>query len=186
VRVAVTTPDDLLNRCVEYHGHLCLGQVLGVRLALAGMELIGTRNSKEMIVFIENERCIADAIQVVTGTRIGRRSAKLVSYGKMAATFLHIDTGAAYRVNVRDVPPRSGPSQEAIRQALYIPAPELLAWRRVEVSVRPEDLPGKPRRVVACTQCGERVFDGLDIAGEAGPLCRACAHGAYYKRGVFI
>lgn len=57
--------NELLDRCVSYHGHLCMGQTLGVRLALKGMKLIGTSNPRQMIVLIENDRCIADAIQPV-------------------------------------------------------------------------------------------------------------------------
>ena len=87
-----------LQKAIAYHGHLCLGQVLGVHLAEKGMDVIGTTNSKNMIVYVENDRCIADAIQILTGTRLGRRSMKLVNYGKMAATFINTDTGAAYRI----------------------------------------------------------------------------------------
>lgn len=174
------TREELLDRCIEYHGHLCLGQVLGVRLALKGMELIRTRNPKEMIVFIENDRCIADAIQIVTGTRIGRRSAKLVNYGKMAATFINTESGAAYRVNVRQVDHGAGQSKTEIRQALHISDAELLSARRVAVSLKPEDLPGKPRRTVNCVRCDEKVFDGREVLDAGDPLCLSCAHGAYY------
>ena len=178
--MAEPTREELLERCVEYHGHLCLGQVLGVRLALRGMALIGTRNRKEMIVFIENDRCIADAIQIVTGTRIGRRSAKLMNYGKMAATFINTDSGTAWRVNVRQVDPHAVHSKEAIRRVLDAPEAELLAWQKVAVSLKPEELPGRPRRTVNCVRCGEKVFDGHDVQGAAGPLCTSCADGAYY------
>lgn len=173
--------DDLLNRCVEYHGHLCMGQALGVRLALKAMELIGTTNPKEMIVFIENDRCIADAIQVVTGTRLGRRSAKLVPYGKMAVSMVNTETGAAFRVSVRQVQPEIRHTEEAIRKVLLVSDVDLLAWKRVRVSIKPEDLPGRPRRTVNCTRCGEKIFDGRDISGNEGPLCLACAHGPYYE-----
>ena len=174
-------PEDLLDRCLEFHGHLCLGQVLGVRLALKGIELIGTHNPKEMIVFIENDRCIADAIQIVTGTRIGRRSAKLINYGKMAATFINTESGDAYRVHVRHVDPNVRHSEEEIRQVLHVPEAELLAWKRVVVSLKPEDLPGKPRRTVNCVRCGEKVFDGHEVQADVGPLCLSCAHGSYYE-----
>jgi formylmethanofuran dehydrogenase subunit E len=173
--------EELLDRCVEYHGHLCLGQVLGVRLALKGMELIGTEDPMEMIVFIENDRCIADAIQVVTGTRIGRRSAKLVDQGKMAATFLRVGDGASYRVNVRHVDPGLRHDKEALRRSLHVPDDELLAWRPVRVSLRPEEMPGRPKRTVHCARCSERVFDGKELSGGEGPLCRSCARGAYYE-----
>lgn len=174
-------PEDLLDRCLEFHGHLCLGQVLGVRLALKGTELIGTHNPKEMIVFIENDRCIADAIQMVTGTRIGRRSAKLINYGKMAATFINTESGDAYRVHVRHVDPNARRSKEQIRQVLQVPEAELLAWKEVAVSLKPEDFPGKPRRTVNCVRCGEKVFDGHEVQADVGPVCLPCAHGSYYE-----
>ena len=175
------TPEELLDRCVEYHGHLCLGQVLGVRLALKGMELIGTHDPREMIVFIENDRCIVDAIQVVSGTRIGRRSAKLVNYGKMAATFLNTKSGEAYRVNIRRVDPHIRRGAEAIRRTLHTPQADLLSWRKVAVSLKPEELPGRPRRTVDCARCGEKIFDGREVQAAGGPLCLSCAQGAYYQ-----
>jgi len=174
-------PDELLERCIAYHGHLCMGQALGVRLALKGMELISTQDPRRMIVLIENDRCIADAIQIVTGTRIGRRSAKLVDMGKMAATFIQVETNRAYRVNVRHVDNSKGHGQEACRAVLAVPDAELLAWRRVTVNLRPEELPGRPRRTVPCARCGEIVFDGKDVESADGPLCRSCACGAYYS-----
>lgn len=179
--MSAPTRDDLLDRCVEYHGHLCVGQALGVRLALKGMELIGTSNPKQIIVVIENDRCIADAIQVVTGTRIGRRSAKLVNYGKMAASFINTETGLAYRVNIRNFPPGIASGKEAVHSLLYLPDEELLAWKRVRVLLRPEDLPGRARRTANCARCGEKVFDGREVPSEAGPLCHSCAHGPYYE-----
>jgi len=175
------TAEALLNRCVEYHGHLCVGQALGVRLALKGMELIGTSDPKEMIVFIENDRCIADAIQIVTGTRLGRRSAKLVNYGKMAAALVNTNTGLAYRVAVRRFAPEWGRGGEAAGVVLAVPDSELLSWQEVRISLKPEDYPGRPKRTVNCARCGEKVFDGRDVSGSEGPLCVACARGAYYE-----
>jgi len=179
--VSSPTREDLLDRCVEFHGHLCLGQILGVRLALKGMELIGTHNPKEMIVFIENDRCIADAVQIVTGTRIGRRSAKLVNYGKMAAAFLNTESGDAHRVNVRHVDTSARHDKKAMRRILHVPEAELLAWKRVVVSMKPEEFPGRPRLTVNCVCCGEKVFDGREVQGDPGPMCLSCAHGAYYE-----
>ena len=175
------TPEDLLERCVEYHGHLCMGQALGVRLAVKGLELIGTHNPREMLVFIENDRCIADAIQIVTGTRIGRRSAKLVNYGKMAATFMNTESGNAYRVHVRQIDPKARHEKDTIRQVLHAPDAEVLAWKSVTVPLQPQDFPGKPLRTVSCARCGEKVFDGRDVESDEGPLCPSCAHGAYYQ-----
>jgi len=181
VSMNTPAPEDLLSRCVDYHGHLCVGQALGVRLALKGMELAGTTDPKEIIVLIENDRCIADAIQIVTGTRIGRRSAKLINYGKMAASLLNTKTGAAFRVSVRQTGFEIGHGEEAIRRILHVPDAELLAWRRIRVPMKPEDYPGRPRRTVTCVRCGERVFDGRDVSGDEGPSCLACAGSPYYE-----
>jgi formylmethanofuran dehydrogenase subunit E len=51
--VEATSPEDLLDSCVEFHGHLGLGQALGVRLALEGMALIGTRHPKRVFDGLE-------------------------------------------------------------------------------------------------------------------------------------
>jgi len=157
-----------------------MGQTLGVRLALKGLELAAPSGPKDLIVVVENDRCIADAIQIVTGTRLGRRSMKLVDYGKMAATFMNFSTGRAFRVNVNKVDPKNASSAEAKQAALHAPDDELLAWREVKLSFRTEELPGKPLRTVHCASCGERVFDSKDVDSPRGPLCRSCSQGSYY------
>jgi len=172
---------ELLGRCVEWHGHLCMGQVLGLRMALKGMELVGTRDPKRLIVFIENARCVADAIQVVTGTRAGKRSAKILDLGKTAATFLDLESGRAWRVAVREFADPPGGKDAACRAALEIPDETLFTWREVVVRPDPMELPGRPLRAVPCARCGETVLDGRDVECAEGPLCRSCAGGAYYE-----
>jgi formylmethanofuran dehydrogenase subunit E len=177
------SPDrvELLERCVAWHGHLCMGQVLGLRLGLKGMELLGTRDPKRLVLWIENARCLADAVQVATGTRVGKRSAKIVDLGKSAVTFLDCATGRAFRVRVRDFAHPPGASEESCRAALDLPDEEMLEWREVRVRPGPMEMPGRPLRVVTCAHCGETVLDGRDVPGTDGPLCRACAGGAYYE-----
>jgi formylmethanofuran dehydrogenase subunit E len=178
-----------LKECVDYHGHICMGQVLGVRLAERGMELIGTTDPKDMIVFVENDRCIADAIQIMTGTRIGRRTMKLRDYGKMAATFYHCDTGEAWRVWIGgDIDAitmgqkvTKDNKDEYLRVVLEAQTKDLVKERKVRVDIPEEEMPGKPKRVVVCIRCGERVMDGKDMDADDGPLCRSCLEGAYYE-----
>ncbi|MEG1585083.1 MAG: FmdE family protein, partial [Anaerovorax sp.] len=65
-----------LERAVKYHGHLCSGQVLGVRMARMGMRLLGIEdpdNFRDLIAYVETDRCIADAVGTVTGCKLGRR-----------------------------------------------------------------------------------------------------------------
>src|SRR5260221_8090785 len=97
------TLDELLKQCEVLHGHMCAGQLLGARMALLGCRLIGIddprdRDRKKLIVWVEIDRCMADAVSAVTGVRLGKRSLKFFDYGKVAATFLNIDTKEAVRV----------------------------------------------------------------------------------------
>ncbi|MBI2544417.1 MAG: formylmethanofuran dehydrogenase subunit E family protein, partial [Candidatus Rokubacteria bacterium] len=85
---------ELLREAVAFHGHLCPGQVLGVRMAMAGCRALGVAEPKGMgknlVVFVEIDRCATDAIQAVTGCSLGKRTLKHVDYGKMAATFVNV------------------------------------------------------------------------------------------------
>ncbi len=96
--------ETLLASSAEAHGHLCPGQVVGVRMSMLGCRLIGLDNPtsreqiKKLLVYVEMDRCAADAVAHVTGARLGRRSLKFVDYGIMAASFLNLETGVAYRV----------------------------------------------------------------------------------------
>src|SRR5215204_4036539 len=97
------TLDTLLNECERLHGHMCAGQLLGARMALLGCRLIGVddprgSDRRKLIVWVEIDRCMTDAISAVTGVRLGKRTLKYVDYGKVAATFLNTETGRAVRI----------------------------------------------------------------------------------------
>src|SRR5215510_11357796 len=99
--------DELLTKCEQTHGHLCAGQLLGVRMAMLGCILIGVTDPlgsdrKKLIVWVEIDRCMTDAVSAVTGVRLGKRTLKFLDYGKVAATFLNVDTGKAVRIVARE------------------------------------------------------------------------------------
>jgi formylmethanofuran dehydrogenase subunit E len=173
--------EAMLDKCIAFHGHLCMGQILGVRVAAKGMELAAPATPRDIIVAVENERCIADAVLTVTGTRIGRRTLKLHKYGKMAATFLNCTTGKAYRVRVEYRGPQPGDDEIAMREILGLSDEEVVAWDEVNFELPEFEQPGRPKRIVDCSVCGEKVFDGKDVDGPHGPTCLACAQGAYYS-----
>ncbi len=180
----ITDVKEVLDRCVEYHGHICAGQALGVRIAKKGLELAAPGGQKELIVFVENDRCIADAVLIATGTRLGRRSLKYLDYGKMAATFINLKTNIAWRVGTKPRDQREEGKEDATNRVLATNDEDLLVWKRVTVNLKKEDLPGKPERIVNCIKCGEKVFDGKDVVDTDkgdGPLCKSCAFGSYYK-----
>jgi formylmethanofuran dehydrogenase subunit E len=180
----VTDVSETLRRCVAYHGHFCLGQSLGVRIAKKGLELVEPASEKDLIVFVENDRCIADAVLIATGTRLGRRSLKLADYGKMAATFINLAKDVAYRVSLAPFDLGNASREEAKERVLTMTDEELLSWKRVRVDLKKEDLPGKPERIVRCVKCGEKVFDGKDLLSEddaSAPCCISCLRGSYYQ-----
>ena len=97
--------EELLEESGKLHGHVCPGQILGVRMAMLGCTLVGVdepTKSKSLIVYVEIDRCATDAIQAVTGCRLGKRTLKYLDYGKVAATFVNTTTGKAFRVVARE------------------------------------------------------------------------------------
>lgn len=192
---AAPTPDErldaLLCEAEAYHGHLCPGQLLGVRLAVVGCRAVGVaepRTSKKLIVWVETDRCGTDAVQTVTGCKLGKRTLKFVDNGKLAATFLNTETGEAVRVlaraDSREKAAAAHPNVErhAAQMEAYRTLPDevLFAVERVLVTLGELDRPGKPQIRVTCTACGEEVSDGRHVEGDDGPLCRSCAGSAYY------
>ncbi len=181
--------NERLAKCVEYHGHMCMGQVLGVLLAEQGMKLLGDVSMRDLIVICENDRCISDALQTLTNTRLGRRSFKLFDYGKMAATFCNLKTGDAYRVWVSGDLSKIGDyhslskegQKEALEKILASDLSKVVSNKKVTVDFGEHDLPGKPKRVVWCARCSEKVMDGKDVYLEGRTVCRSCAEGGYYK-----
>ena len=188
--------DELLRECEVLHGHLCPGQVLGARMAIVGCEMIGVgdprgADRKKLIVWVEVDRCMTDAVSAVTGVRLGRRSLKFVDYGKVAATFLNTDTGRAVRLaaldtsrTLADTRYASLESKKERQMLTYREASveELFKIEEVSVDFRETDAPGRPRSRVTCEKCLEGINDGREMTGSAGEfLCRPCARGGYYE-----
>lgn len=188
--------DELLEECGRLHGHLCAGQLLGVRMALLGCRLAGIEDPrgadrKRLIVWVEIDRCMADAVGAVTGVRLGRRSLKYFDYGKVAATFLNTETGRAVRVVALDesraladerYPQIEAKKERQFRAYREADDAELFRAERVSVEYGLMDAPGRPRARVACAKCGEGVNDGREAVGADGEfLCRPCARGGYYR-----
>ncbi|MEW6131242.1 MAG: FmdE family protein [Acidobacteriota bacterium] len=190
------TLDTYLEWAEKSHGHMCAGQVLGVRMAMLGCEKIGIsdpRHSerKEILVFVEIDRCAADAINTVTGCRLGKRTLKYHDYGKLAATFLNLKTEEAIRIvaldSARDAADQAFPEiankyQRQLQAYKILPDEKLFKVERVKVSVPIEDQPGRPVSRVICEACGEGINDHREIIKDNRVLCRPCAGDAYFTR----
>lgn len=185
------TFDDLLAEAVRFHGHLCPGQVLGVRMTLAGCRAVGIeeprRAGKGLVVFVEIDRCATDAIQALTGVSLGKRTLKHVDYGKTAATFVDVARGTAVRVVARDdaraLVAGWAPGESDARRAqiaAYRVMPEESLLRCDPVTVVPGWL-DRPRVRVGCEACGEGISYRREAVVGARVLCRACAGEGYYR-----
>ena len=196
-----TNPIDvfevLLAKSTALHGHVCPGQVIGVRMAIRGCQELGitTGNgeNERLVVYVEIDRCATDAIQVVTGCKLGKRTMKYVDYGKLAATFVDLQTGNAVRLtaraNARVKAALCGGAQELTKYEDQVAAyrvmsdEELFQMKRVVMRIPAEDMPGPPLRRVTCDQCGEEINDCREVRLMGKVLCRACGYGSYYQNG---
>lgn len=188
--------EDLLAECEKIHGHICPGQVLGVRMALLGCQLIGIEDPrgvdrKKLIVWVEIDRCMADAVGAVTGARLGKRSLKYLDYGKVAATFLNLEGNRAVRIAALEesraladarYPTVESKKERQMRAYAEALDEELFKVEGVKVALGETDLPGRPRSRVICAKCLEGINDGREVSDGIGrTLCRPCAQGAYYR-----
>lgn len=188
--------EQLLATSADTHGHLCPGQVVGVRMAMLGCRLIGLDEPrcrdqiKKLIVFVEMDRCTADAVAHVTGVKLGRRSLKFMDYGIMAATFVNLETHQAFRVlsteDARDLahvyaPEITGKSRQQIEAYKRMPDSVLFRVQEVQVSMSEFDIPGPTRRKVACACCGQIVRDHREVVVDGKVFCKPCAQGAYFQ-----
>lgn len=187
--------ETLLEESVERHGHLCAGQVIGVRMAMTGCRLLGIDEPKspdfrkKLIVYVEIDRCATDAIESVTGCRMGKRTLKFKDFGINAATFVNLDTLNAYRVvsteESRELAKQYAPEEtDHRRQQLQgykiMPDDLLFDIYQVKVNLPEHEMPGPPRRHEECAACGQMVRDGREIWIDGKPLCRPCAGEAYF------
>ncbi len=187
--------ERLLEESVKVHGHLCAGQVLGVRLALLGLKLCGIedpkgRDRKKFLVFVEIDRCATDAIQSVTGASLGKRTLKFFDFGIMAATFWNLETNRAYRIVAREeakerakhyFPHLEPPHLRELEAYKVMPLEELFEVQEVRVRLSELDLPGRPRRKVRCESCGVYIRDGREVEVSGKTLCKPCAGSAYFE-----
>jgi formylmethanofuran dehydrogenase subunit E len=186
--------EEYLALAAQNHGHMCPGQVLGVRMAMLGLSRLGiddpVKHRKRLLTFVEIDRCATDAVSLVTGCRLGKRSLKYFDYGKVAATFVDLQTDEAVRIVARDDAREKAkamnenltdPYRQQLEAYKVMDDDELFTVHRVRVKLKPEDLPGRPRSRVTCDQCGEGVNDGRETYLKGRVLCGNCAGESYYE-----
>lgn len=188
--------NDLLEQHERTYGNLCPGTLLALRMAVLGCALVGVEDPRgvdrnKLVVWVEIDRWLTDAVEAVTGARLGKRNLKFLDYGKLAATFLNRETGKAVRIvalessrRLADLchPELEGKYERQMQTYREAAEEELFGVTDVEVQVRAKDLPGHPRSRMICHKCGEGVNDGREISlPDNITLCRSCIYGTYYQ-----
>ncbi len=189
--------DTLLQEAELAHGHLCAGQILGVRMAILALTRLGiehpkTTDRKRLVTFVEIDRCATDAIAVVTGCRLGKRALKIRDWGKMAATFIDLQENKAIRIaalesskqRARDLYPAiENKNAQQMHAYRTMPNEDLFTEQWVTVDLHPREMPGYKSPRIACAQCGEGINYDREVVVAGQTLCQACANpqARYYQ-----
>jgi formylmethanofuran dehydrogenase subunit E len=184
---------EYLELAAVAHGHLCAGQVLGVRLAMLGLRELGITDPiaerKRIVTYVEIDRCMTDAIALVSNCRLGKRALKFRDWGKVAATFVDLQTGRAIRVAAKESSKQAAGEmfpdlpKDAGQQKAYAQLSEEVLFDKewVKVQVQPEDLPGFKGPRVVCAECREGINFKREVLQAGRTLCRSCAGERYYS-----
>lgn len=191
------TFESLLADAEKAHGHLCAGQILGVRMAMLGCARLGIAeprgaDRKRLVTFVEIDRCATDAIGVVTGCRLGKRALKIRDWGKMAATFIDLANGRALRIaatetskqRARELYPHiENKNQQQMRAYREMPDADLFTEEWVRVPLDAKEFPGYKGERIACAECGEGISYERWVERDGRKLCHGCAEpeARYYQ-----
>lgn len=190
--------EDYVALATKAHGHICAGQILGLRMGLYGLGLLGLddplgRDRKRLVTFVEIDRCATDAIGVVTGCRLGKRALKFFDFGKMAATFCDLETGRSARVVALETakakaaemfPEVEKRNEREMLAYRRLPDGDLFTHRWVKVRLGPEDMPGYKGPRVTCEACGEGINFSREVERGGKTICRSCAGARYYEEAA--
>ena len=187
------TLTELLDASTVLHRHLCPRQVLGVRMGMLAGEILGLdlpQSDKRLFTIVETDGCASDGIAVATNCWVGRRTLRVEDYGKVAATFVDIQTGRAVRIvprrEARQLARAYAPGARNKWEAQLVgyqrmPDDELLIAQAVRLIQSIEQILGRPGMKATCEICGEEIINEREIVHEGTTLCRTCAGQGYYR-----
>ena len=191
--------DEYLREAEQAHAHLCAGQVLGVRLAMLGLEKLGIedprgKDRKRLVTFVEIDRCATDAIAVVTGCRLGKRALKFRDWGKMAATFVDLGSPQSSGAPFKPAFGLSGATPDHWYKAIRIAAKE--SSKSLARTMHPEIENKNQQQMLAYREMSDddlftTQWVKVDLPPEEFPgykgeriSCEACGEGINFRREV--
>ena len=190
----------LLNKAKDLHGEACPGVIIGTRMSIAAMKELNMdplKPNENLMVTVETDRCMPDAIQAITGCTVGRRTLKCRDYGKFVATFVDVTNGETVRISARDdlddsipglwawfenvsklakeknMPKVMEEKKSAVKKLSEMPDGDLLSVKKLQIT--DDEIIGIPQHIITCSVCGEHVMDKKEIIVDDKPVCQFCA-----------
>jgi formylmethanofuran dehydrogenase subunit E len=145
---------------------------------------------KRLVTFVEIDSCATDAVAVVTGCRLGKRALKFRDWGKVAATFVDLQTGRAVRVAAKESsktlarqmhPEIADKNQQQMLAYREMSDDDLFTTQWAKVELPPEEFSGYKGERIVCDSCGEGINFGREVRRDNTVLCRSCAGERYYE-----
>lgn len=190
--------EALLAISSQHHSHLCPRQILGVRIGLAGMAVLGFTEppaDKRLLTILETDGCFADGVMAATQCSVGHRTLRLEDYGKTAATFADVQTGRTMRIapalDIREqaracVPDEPRHYFAQMKAYRVLPDEKLIRVIEVELTTPVEEILSRPGVRTTCAMCGEEIINEREVHQGGLALCPACAGRAYYREPVAV
>lgn len=176
------TPQTDWDKCVEFHGHTCVGLAIGYRIALAAAERLGVTFSEdeEIVCVTENDACGVDAVQVLTGCTMGKGNMLYRATGKHAFSFFNRIDNSQVRINFNQQvrKDQGGDKDKLQKYVLQAPEEEILTFSDPSF-----ELPQHARifNSIVCEKCGESAAEHTIRLNDDKKLCLDCF--AEYSRG---
>ncbi|MGE5381447.1 MAG: FmdE family protein [Methylocystaceae bacterium] len=191
-----------VEKAIMFHGHICPGLLMGVRMAEAALNKLGVSSDQdeELLAIVENDSCSVDAIQAILGCTFGKGNLIFKDYGKQVVTVASRQHNKAVRIAGRKLEPTAErqrftalnrlaqltaeeeAEKESLRMAIFeqvmsCPVEEMLDIREVKIEWPPKAV---IYQTVTCSSCGEGVSGHRVVETERGPLCLPCSKGERY------
>lgn len=186
-----------LEAAIQFHGHICPGLLMGVRVAEFARNKLGVNAdvNEELVAVVETDSCGVDAIQAILGCTFGKGNLIFKDYGKNVYTIASRESGQAIRVAQKFRNSRTPESQryrELVRkdslteaevaekeeligvlfeQLMSTPFEELFDWKEIDFAIPPK---ARIYATVQCARCGEGVVDIKATETAQGPVCPGC------------
>jgi formylmethanofuran dehydrogenase subunit E len=183
----------LLAQSIALHDHLCPRQVLGVRMGMYAAELLDLplpQTDKRLYTLVETDGCFSDGVMVATGCSLGHRTLRLIDYGKVAATFVDMETGRGVRIaphplartRALEYAPTIESHWRAQLEAYQImPLSQLFQAGEVTLNLSLKALISQPGLRVTCSVCDEEILNQREINLAGRIVCQSCSGDSYWS-----